>query len=77
MSISAFSEAKEREIEHSYVFDRKVKFTEELLSLGYAVVAPSGNEEWIYEDSLPVAIFLPEILLILNSRWFHAAEYNS
>ena len=45
MSISAFSEAKEREIEHSYVFDRKVKLTEELLSLGYAVVAPSGNEE--------------------------------
>ena len=41
----AFSEAKEREIEHSYVFDRKVKLTEELLRLGYAVVAPSGNEE--------------------------------
>lgn len=47
MKTSAFSEAKEREIEHSYVFDHKVKLTEELLRLGYAVVAPSGNEERI------------------------------
>ena len=57
MYFLAFSEAKEREIEHSYVFDHKVKLTEELLSLGYAVVAPSGNEDWIYQDSLPVINF--------------------
>ena len=64
MCISAFSEAKEREIEHYYVFDRKVKLTEELLSLGYAVVAPSGNEDWIYlsVDSLPVTKLLSEVL---------------
>ena len=61
MYFLAFSEAKEREIEHLYVFDHKVKLTEELLSLGYAVVAPSGNEEWTYQDSLPVTNRLPEV----------------
>ena len=50
--ITTFSSTKPTDIEHYYIKDKKVKITERLLDLGYAVISPSGNEVLNYWERL-------------------------